>query len=228
MRKTAITGCVIFTMTVLATCIMLLTGIVDRQALAAAWDPGSPGGTPQYATNCGCPPNSPTLQDVTNAPKGAWRKDSKHPQWAKLPTRCIVENQNPNGTSVYNDYGVKYPDFSYPTGYPGAGGTIPFPGWPKNRGYGNSNWSKGSAAVYKTYYVKTKGGTPPNGANSPKPWENYQIHHILQRNMGGNDAWSNLVPVLSAPAASNQHKHYTNWWRYVTCDSQVPTLAGCP
>lgn len=61
-------------------------------------------------------------------------------------------------------------------------------------------WDKTSRKYYRLWVENTY-GVPTGG------WLNYQIHHIIPQEYGGNNNYSNLVPL-----EVSIHKQFNRWW----------------
>lgn len=183
--------------------------------------------------NCGCD-RLPSVRPAWNAGE-SW----------DVPTRCFAENRYRSGSSYrpINDWDVSYPDYKYPDGFPhnydfsnfpwagrgAAGQEIPFPGWPavkppRSRD-GVSEWRGTLRERYKRNYEDGGNIDPPGklasfAVTNAVGWEDWQIHHILERKHNGTDDPRNLVPAYSFPGDLNQHSKYTQWWQKIRVDSQ--------
>lgn len=211
--------------------------------LAATTNAAKTGGRVLKDPGCGCPSARPKWDDA---------------EAAHYPTRCLAGNEVNPGTAYLpiNDAGVVYPTFNYPPGFPytytypshswltgsfTAGSVIPFPGWPAVKGNRTSTWSSGGRPAYVDAYVNKMKATPPgklrpDAVNKDSGWEEWQIHHILERKHNANDEYGNLVPAYSYPrswalreddpvvAASrsnlNEHSRYTQYWQKIRVDSE--------
>ena len=208
---------------------------------------GTEGGWVLEDPNCKCPEERPDLGEVDS-----WN-------W---PTRCSEQNTWTLGSPYRpkNDWGGDdgdYPDHKYPAGFPDtftgqAGEEIPFPGWPavsvrtsRNAREGVSRWNGTRRKQYKDDYeevAEPPGKTQPlewGGVLAGKGglgWENWQIHHILERKHNGTDHPGNLAPVYSlasrrTPTEStlenlNQHNDYTRWWGRIRTDGDLRPRPG--
>jgi hypothetical protein len=192
---------------------------------------------------CGCPASRP-----------AHTSEAKK----KYPTRCLAGNQVAGGVYLpVNDKGTKYPEFTYPQGFPypnahsanhpwlqGArtpGSRIAFPGWPAFKGNRTSEWDGGMRKTYIKAYQQESGKTNTPGklradaVNKKTGWEEWQIHHILERKHNATDDYDNLVPAYSYPrswaknlaqANLNEHSKYTQYWQQIRVDSQFRGAAN--
>jgi hypothetical protein len=169
------------------------------------------------------PPNSPT----TWCKPGSKFKNTANSATQKIATRLLPYNvsigasaQNFKTLDVskfpINDRGCLYPSVGlYPSNYPDASlqnKPIKFNGWP-TQAQGSRDWDK--AKWYKDEWMRKQGLDPADAAQRadsnaqpPGGWGNYEIHHILPREWGGDDTWENLVPL-----PKTQHLEYSNWWR---------------
>ncbi|MFJ9863701.1 putative T7SS-secreted protein [Streptomyces sp. NPDC101165] len=104
-------------------------------------------------------------------------------------------------SSMTNSKGVPYPQITDPrTGWP-----VPYPG----DGFSVVDkadrvvWDGNARAAYiKEWYDRGYG-------DLSQPWKEYDIHHILPREYGGTNDFSNLVPLLRQA----EHQPFTSWWR---------------
>lgn len=242
---------------VVATSIALLSGLVllfflgsRLDALARRAPPPDMslllGDTPNLQNwDCGCPPlqQRPTMQTVLKRfPLG-------------YPTRCLKDNHSsnykPKNWPLSDPWpkaaqGMEYPDMEYPKNFPSSGAaasekefwrppgypTIPFPGWPKGR-KAVSKWDEDGQLRkgYKRSYQKKSADQkpPPWIVKSGPPWEFYEIHHIMERQFGGEDRYANLVPMMSLPNSwtdklSHEHGQFTKWWEHITVDDDIKEL----
>lgn len=100
----------------------------------------------------------------------------------------------------YNSKGQLYPSVIDPR----TGKNIPTPSG--NLSIVDKNdrvqWTANERAAYiKEWY--DRGYSTPNGG-----WGEYEIHHIIPREYGGNNDFSNLVPVLR----DNHQQLFNRWW----------------
>lgn len=197
----------------------------------------SDGGFVLADPNCGCE------ELRRDAPKGL------------APTRCRGANKYTSRRPYRpeNEKGQSYPQHTYPKGFPYSytyarslpwagtavrGASIPFPGWPavkpRRSADGVSSWNSTKREKYKNDYEKVNDAKPPglvgqgfSVIKTEAGWEDWQIHHILERKHNGTDDDQNLVPVYAYPESrkkgypgSNRHKDFTQWWQNIQVDSE--------
>ena len=101
---------------------------------------------------------------------------------------------------VYNHLGELYPSITdVKTGNP-----IPFPDNAPTQPVPQANrvsWGNIERGAFIKEWLDRNYPTPPGG------WGNYDIHHILPREFGGTNDFSNLTPVVRGT-----HPQFTNWW----------------
>jgi len=99
----------------------------------------------------------------------------------------------------------------YPTVLDPEGNPVPYHGGvPGERVPGDQRTPRDQAAIerYKAEWESQHGGQPPPGGFWNGETGDWQIHHIVPIAYGGDNSYSNLVPVQRGP----DHQALTNWW----------------
>ena len=99
---------------------------------------------------------------------------------------------------LYNKKAVKYPEYTCPVSDKYC--VPPY----------YSNFAKTTSIAWngRNAYIKWFNNQYSNGKD-PWNWSAYEIHHIRPRGYGGDNDYSNLIPLTKA-----KHTEFTNWWRY--------------
>ncbi len=103
---------------------------------------------------------------------------------------------NASGTKLFNKSGVIYPTYTNSD----CGVTVPEP---------SLNWNKTTSISWtssdRTKYLKWFEQTYLNGKT--QNWDNWQVHHMRPRTYGGQNNYSNLIPM-----PETKHREFTSWF----------------